>query len=239
MGQRLLPRYPGVRRERPLPEFRAAAKSRAVVVAVLLSAFLGACSLDLLRRDAMPEPTGGSWQEKVSRLQKLTGWRARGKVSLWRDGEGFRAPFIWEYRSGHSQIYFLDAFGWPRGKIEWSADGTGHFSQSGKHHRFASLHDFSLRHFGVDLPLAAIRHWVTGVPRVRDKIENLRFSSAKEITDFDQSGWHVQYLARHDVEGYSLPAKMRVEKQDAGVLFLISRWHNLVFSEEDQEHAAQ
>ncbi len=231
--------HSGVRRERLLPGFRSVTKSMAMVVAVLLSVFPSACTFDSIWRDTAPEPTGGSWQEQVSRLQKLTGWRVRGKISLWRDGEDFRAPFIWEYRSGHSQIYLLDAFGWPRGRIEWSADGAGYFSQSGKRRRFASIHDFSLRQFGVDLPLAAIRYWMTGVPRVRDEIKNLHFSSAKGITDFEQSGWHVQYLARQDVKGYSLPAKMRVEKQNAGVLFLISGWNNLVFSEEGQEHATQ
>ncbi len=209
--------------------------NRMLAVVVLASALLNACTVDSVLRDVSPETTAGHWQEHIARLQKLTGWRIRGKVSLKRDGESFAAPFIWKYHLGHSRIYLLDAFGWPRARIEWSPDGVGYFNQSGRQQHFASLHDLSRRHFGFDLPLAAIRYWVTGAPRVREQINNLHFSSAEGLMDFEQSGWHVQYLAYQDVGGYTLPAKIRMEKQNARALFLINGWNDLGFPEKNQE----
>ena len=77
--------------------------------------------------------------------------------------------------------------------------------------------------WGWQLPVAALKYWIRGIPRPGHPVADAEFAGA-EVTRFRQSGWLVEPGAYRDVDGLALPTRLRLEAEGAILTLLINRW---------------
>ena len=64
--------------------------------------------------------------------------------------------------------------------------------------------------WGWQLPVAALKYWIRGIPRPGHPVADAEFAGV-EVTRFRQSGWLVEPGAYRDVDGLALPTRLRLE----------------------------
>ncbi len=189
---------------------------------LLLGCLLTACAG--VQREA--EPTG--WQEHQQRLASLDHWTAAGKLAVRSPEQSESATLLWQQVGEATHLRLSGPLGVSATTVD--SDGREALIRHGEESSRLDINDpVSLyRKTGWDLPLAALPHWLKGIPDPDAPVEAMSLQPQREVLlELRQSGWLVQYETYGEFDDFLLPTKMRIQRGDHSARLLLRDWRDL------------
>lgn len=191
------------------------------LAALLLVAWLAGC--------AAPAPVPPSERLAAAEahqrwLQGLSQWRASGRVAVDIPGEAWNATLQWRQEASSYLIQLSGPFGQGAVRIDGDADSVQLRTAQGQVTSAASAEALVARELGAQMPITALRYWLTGRPAPDQPVTRQELDNAGQLLELDQAGWQVRYLEYLPSDGGALPARLSVRREDWQARFLISRW---------------
>jgi outer membrane lipoprotein LolB len=165
-----------------------------------------------------PEPI--DWSQRKVQLLSLQSWRMTGSVAVSVDGEGASARIDWRQAGETSDLSLSGPLGVGAFRAVLDASDLSLEDGSGN-----SVHGDDARavltgRLGTDLPLAALRYWVMGIPEPGIPARESLGPDGRPET-IEQAGWLV-VIGRYSAAG--LPARLLATQGGARIKLAVSRW---------------
>jgi outer membrane lipoprotein LolB len=171
------------------------------------------------RRAEMP----ADWQAHAAAVGALEAWQLQGKIGV-RAASGSGSAFLtWKQEAASYRLVLSGALGMGKLVLTGDADGVAWNDSRGRTGRHADPDALVAEIWGWQLPVAALKYWIRGIPQPGRAVEDAEFAGA-EVTRFRQSGWLVEPGAYREVDGLALPTRLRLEGEGAVLTLLINRW---------------
>lgn len=193
--------------------------SHVILLATLLT--LTGCGV-LTSPESAPPPPISSWNDHQQQMVFLTRWELSGKIGIRSSEENQSANLFWRQQDQKYVIEMTGPLGQggaritgQPGNIQISIAGEGDF-QAG------SPEALLQETLGWSVPVEQFQWWVRGLPAPnspsQQKMDNSRLS------ELMQNGWHVRYLRykQHDI--YTLPSKIRLNRDALTITLIIKEW---------------
>lgn len=164
------------------------------------------------------------WQPQQARLQALTQWQAEGKLALRNARQAESASLFWAQHNNNTELRLSGPIG--LGATTLVSDGsTLEIHQGDDTRRYdISSPEAIARETGWDLPLQSLHHWLKGLPSPSLEKARLEIEDG-ELKQLQQSGWTVTYERYGLFQGYALPTRLLVERDDTRARLLIRQWN--------------
>jgi outer membrane lipoprotein LolB len=163
------------------------------------------------------------WPQRRAQLQALAGYHLTGRVGVAAGSDGFSAHLEWTQRGSSSTLQLNGPLG-IGGMHVVSNAGTLDVETS-KGQRLSSdearaeLED----KLGFEPPLVSLRYWLVGVPDPgRPATETV--GADQRLAALVQNGWQIVYSGYLDSDGYSLPRRISMRRDDVRVRVVVDRW---------------
>lgn len=195
-----------------------AARRCAAGAAVLLALLLAGCALEP-RAPALP----GDWSAHAAAVGARTNWDLQGKVGV-RAGTGSGSAFLsWKQHADAYRVVLSGALGMGKLVLDGDASGVAWNDSRGRSGRHPDPDALVAEIWGWRLPVAALQYWIRGIPRPGEAFDSAEFVNA-QAHRFRQSGWLVEPAEYREVDGITLPTRLRLETEGAVLTVLVSRW---------------
>jgi outer membrane lipoprotein LolB len=172
-------------------------------------------------------PTGsgdeGAWQSHLAQLTTLQGWELSGRAGFVDGKDSGSGSLDWRQQGDESNLDFRGPLG--AGALHIEGDTHALHVKTSRGDDFVTSDpeaDLGER-LHQPLPVFSLRYWVLGQPDpTRDfaKVTDAR----GELVSLDQSGWHVEYQEYAEVDGYSLPTRLTLERDQVRIKLAVSDW---------------
>ena len=166
-----------------------------------------------------------SWQDREAQLSALSHWNASGKLALRTPDQSESANLEWAQDSNVTRILLSGPMGLGATSIESdtkqlkiSRDGqTQHYDISSQ-----TATDVII---GWDLPLQALPYWILGLPSPKTPaldqlVENGLLRQIKQL------GWTVTYEQYQQFEQYTLPTRLKIERDSTRARLIMRNWES-------------
>lgn len=183
------------------------------LVAVLL---LAGCA-------AQPQRAGLDWSERRAELLSLEAWQVSGRVAVAANGRGASASLDWQQAGSTSDVWLRGPFG--SGALRVLMDDGNLVLEDGRGGRLAGeeAHRYLLDELGTDLPFAALRFWLLGMPAPGEpSVETL--GGDGRLASFRQSGWVVDIPRYQQVGDDVMPARLAASDGTVRVKLAVGDW---------------
>ncbi len=154
-------------------------------------------------------------------------WSASGRISIIQEQENWYAKFNWQQQHNDFQIRFTGPFG--ETELQLSRVDEFVVLQTPSVKRSSNnLEQLIYQETGWQLPVSSLNFWLQG--QVNPAVSaDISYDEQQQISDIVQSGWHIRYLKRMQVElskgSYIfLPKKIIAEKDQTKIKLIITRW---------------
>ena len=154
----------------------------------------------------------------------LSAWQFNGRVSLTRGDEGWHAGLHWQEQAGSFYLRVSGPLG--QGGFQLNGDARGVVLVDADGQTFAAQDADTLlvQVTGWELPVSGLRHWIRGLPEPAAGEAQANRDEAGQLRRLEQSGWTINYERYQVVDGVSLPAKLRLVREDVAVRIVIDQW---------------
>lgn len=154
----------------------------------------------------------------------LSVWQFNGRVSLTRGEEGWHAGLHWQEQAGSFYLRVSGPLG--QGGFQLNGDARGVVLVDADGQTFAAQDADSLlvQVTGWQLPVTGLRHWIRGLPEPAAGETQATRDDTGQLRRLEQSGWTIDYQRYQVVDGISLPAKLRLAREDIAVRIVIDQW---------------
>jgi outer membrane lipoprotein LolB len=189
---------------------------------LLLGCLLTACAG--VQREAAPT-TG--WDEHRQRLAALQHWTAAGKLAVRSPEQSESASLLWQQVGQATHLRLTGPLGVSATTVD--SDGREVLIRRGTESSQLDISDpDSLYHqTGWNLPLAALPHWLKGIPDPAVPVDDLSLQPERELLrELRQSGWLVRYESYGEFDGLLLPTAVRMLREGYSVRLLLRDWRD-------------
>jgi outer membrane lipoprotein LolB len=167
------------------------------LLAALLAVALAACS-------SLPRGSAG----QALTAAQLESFQLSGRVNLRVEKEAFPGRVRWSHAPSRDELWFYSPVG----------SAVAHLVQDQQGALLAA--DV----LGWDLPLAGLPYWVRGLPWPAAEAAKEQRDAQGRLSQLEQAGWTVSYLAWAGNGAQSLPAKLDLQGERMRLRLLIERW---------------
>jgi len=168
-----------------------------------------------------PEPV--DWSQRRLQLTSLQSWHLAGSVAVSVDGEGASARIDWRQAGGTSRLTLSGPLG--AGAFRAVLDATDLSLEDGSGN---SLHGDDARaalseRLGTDIPLAALRYWVLGIPEPGVPAQETLGPDGRPES-IRQAGWLVAIGRYSEAGADGLPTRLVATRDGARIKLAVNRW---------------
>jgi outer membrane lipoprotein LolB len=189
---------------------------------LVAASLLAACST--LRTSA---PSGAedepAWAAHLAQLTTLTGWKFEGRVGFIEGKESGSGSLTWLQQGDQSVLDFSGPLG--AGAVHMEGDATSLHVKTSRGDDFTTTDpetDLGAR-LHQPLPVLSLRYWVLGMPD--PGTDYTKTSDAHgELVSLNQRGWHVEYQGYAQVEGFSLPTLLVLQRDAVRMKLAVTDW---------------
>jgi outer membrane lipoprotein LolB len=183
---------------------------------ILILAMAGCASAPRL-----PEPV--DWSQRKAQLLSLQAWRMTGRVAVSVDGEGASASIDWRQAGTTSDLALSGPLGVGALRAVLDPSGLSLEDGSGNSVRGDDAARVLTERLGTEIPLAALRYWVLGVPAPGMPAEETAGPDGR-LVRIEQAGWQVGIDRYSSTVTGGLPARLDVTRDGARLKLVVSRW---------------
>ncbi len=157
------------------------------------------------------EPAG--WQVLKKQRQSIKSWELRGRLGLQTEYNGGSLDFNWRQDGDDYVIRMIAPMGQGTFLISGDSQSATIRAPGGKS-RFIENPDAMFKStIGVDLPIAALRDWVRGVPASSLELDSREWDEQGMLHIIEQAGWHIE-MSNNLGENVPLPHKIYINRED-------------------------
>lgn len=177
-----------------------------------------------LREPAVPV---ADWQAQRDTLNAIRYFTASGKVALRTAEQAENATLLWQQLGESSHLRLSGPMGFSATTVD--SNGRQVVVRQGDETQRWDIDDPALQYApGLHLPLRALQHWLKGVPAPELEIEALQLDAAGRLPQrLQQQGWQVEYQEFAEFEGFTLPTRLRIHREDTSARIILSRWQDI------------
>lgn len=154
----------------------------------------------------------------------LVVWQWDGRMVLHHDGKAWRAGVLWQQDQNDYKISLQSWLGQQLAQLQ-TEQGAVVLSRPQQPPMMADSAAALLAEVfgGRYLPVDGLSHWLLGQP-VPQLISASQHDRYGRIQWLEQQGWRIDYDRFHEIDGYWLPAKLRLERSGVKVRIVIDHW---------------
>jgi len=180
-------------------------------IILFLFALLSACTIT--KNTVEPKPS----------INQIDKWYFEGKIGL-RQQQRAQSAFIkWRQELSDFNIELHGPFGKGRTTIE--KRGKLVKLRDAKQELHAETpEELFFKASGMSMPVSWLQFWLLGKPAPEAQLLNPIKDEFGRLSQFKQGNWEVTYSKFKVVDGYSLPAKLRVTNTDYQLSLAIKSW---------------
>lgn len=168
-----------------------------------------------------------AWLQHVRSVHAIERWQVSAKLLGDREGEKFRARFLWQqYQSGY-EIQLLSAFGNQLALIKSTGSQVEVTTSKGQRYVDRDAQALTKRLFNIELPIARMRYWSLGVPDPEERHEPIEFNELGYARAFNQAGWSVQYQSYQQDLAIPLPREFSMRNADFRARVIVASWQDV------------
>mgnify|MGYP006284772185 CR=1 FL=1 len=171
-----------------------------------------------------PDERTVAWSELRERLEALPQWHAEGRIAVRGTGDPGTVNFTWTESPGPGFRLRLEGpWGQNVGRLEVGAERAVLTTRRGLRYVGRDPARLVERLYGWQIPVAALRHWLVGLPGDSSDYRLDRFG---RLARLDWQGWRIEYRRHRVVDGLDLPADLRARHGGDGteIRVAIDRW---------------
>lgn len=152
-------------------------------------------------------------------------WNLSGRVALRAGDQGWNAGLLWRQRADYFVLRLEGPLGQGAVELTGAPGRTTLRTAGGKVYHAASPEALLVRVLGVRMPVGGMRYWVRGRPAPGSRAREQRNGSG-QLTVLRQEGWVIHYESYAQVQGRSLPVRMRLANGNVRLRLIVDRWEN-------------
>lgn len=194
------------------------AMSRLTPLALLLVAFLAACTPLRIAPPVNPE-----WKNRQAVLADIRQWEFTGSISVRDENESHSSRIRWQQQQERYRINLWGTFNVGATEIN-GAPGRVSIEQQGEPPLITTTPEQLIRdELGYELPVSQLNYWLRGIPSPGSRHEPV-FGENNQLTELQQDGWTIRYMAYSNYDIETLPVRIRMEKPPLRVDLLRLNW---------------
>ncbi len=171
--------------------------------------------------------TAASWERHQQKLDALEQYTVSGKVALRTPEQSETATLLWRQTGRATRLELSGPLGLGASTIV--SDGATVEIRKGEDISRWKLNDPALAtNQGLPLPLAALNHWLKGVPAPQLDIEGVELDPQSGLPRWlQQDNWTVSYQSFGQFEGYILPTRLEIQGDQSELKIILRQWRQL------------
>ena len=190
------------------------------LLALLAALVLSSCQTTPARvGDEATKPISEEYHRRF-----LNHWQADGKIGLRYGDERANATFDWEQRNANYVIHLYGPFGSGATTVRRTSKGVTLENAERGYVGAPDPESLMRDMLGWQVPLSGMQYWLRGLTDPEAPIEGETFDEAGRLQAFTQLGWQVTFDRSQMVRGWTLPGRVRAEREDMQVTAVIKDW---------------
>lgn len=168
-------------------------------------------------------PDEQAWSARQGALHALKDWDLSGRVAIADGKDGGSGSLDWQQQDEVLRFDFSGPFG--AGGVHIQGDADALWVKTSRGDDFVTTdpeQDFAAR-LRLPLPVLSMRYWMRGMPDPGAPYDK-QVDAQGELTQLTQRGWVVEYQAYASVQGYSLPARLTLTRNDVRIKLVLDKW---------------
>ncbi len=162
------------------------------------------------------------WEEQYQALLGADNWQLRGKIGIRTSNENHSARLFWEQLQQHYQIELTGPLGQGGARINGDEDGIS-IDIAGEEPRWAATPEILMQQtLGWQFPVRDLPYWIKGIPAPGHPYE-LTMNQQQPKTLL-QNNWKINYLRFSNQNGYQLPEKLTISRNDLRLTIIAREW---------------
>lgn len=150
-------------------------------------------------------------------------FRAEGKLAV-RSSQGSEsAQFVWQQAGERFDISVSGPAGLKAARLSGD-DKAARFRQGDVDVSAASADDLAERLLGFAAPASSLRYWLTGELDPHYPADNIQRDAQGNLTSATQQQWQLEFSQYQQVNGQSLPGKLRASQRIGQITLVIKQW---------------
>ena len=193
--------------------------------ALLALSLLTGCSAPWLREAPAPAFVDRErlFAERRVAIAALDRFRIRGRLGLRLPEDAVAASLAWDHAPEGYSLALRGPFN--RGSVQLDGDAAGVRLRADEvDARAADIDSLMREHLGWSLPVAGLPWWVRGLPAPDADYAALSLDEGGRVQHLEQSGWSLDVDQYREVDGVSLPARLRLTGGDLRLKLVIRDW---------------
>lgn len=146
-----------------------------------------------------------------------------GRIGVQLEDRGFSGGVRWTHAAAGDDLWILTPLGQAIAHIEGDGSSLTLTTSDQKTYRARSAAELTRQALGWELPLAGLRHWVTGRSDPRTPAQ-VSYDPAGRIARLWQDGWEIEYLAFTDTSSGALPRTLAAQRQGLRIRLTVDGW---------------
>ncbi len=150
--------------------------------------------------------------ERQERLQQITNWGLKGRISIRSSDDGASASIVWDQQGKMSEIRLFGAFGIGTLRIVQKPGNATLYRGTEKPLYGENAEKLLLWELGLRVPLSSLKEWLRGIEGDSydatydsyGRLKSLRYTDANSIN------WFASFETYRLVNGNHLPVRMTV-----------------------------
>jgi outer membrane lipoprotein LolB len=188
-------------------------RTGAGLLTALLTVVLSACaSVPAARKTSLPGPA------------ELESFELSGRINLRVEKEGFPGRVRWSHAPGRDELWFYSPVGAAVAHLRQDEHGALLVNAQGKEYRAEDLRTLAADVLGWDLPLEGLPYWVRGLPWPDSGPAQTRLDDQGRLSQLEQAGWQVSYLAWNGRGPDALPARLDLQGERLRLRLVVEDW---------------
>ena len=165
------------------------------LVISLISLLLASCATiteQTTKEKKPPVKEQSNWLEEKKKRQQIKIWEIRGRLGVQTEKTGGSADIIWKQSEQEYSIRLIAALGAGSYLIMGNNEFADVRFPDGRKETIDNVDQVFVSTLQVDLPVAAIRYWLRGLPAEGLPVKNISWNDKGLIHRLEQSGWNVE-----------------------------------------------
>ncbi|MCW8964708.1 MAG: lipoprotein insertase outer membrane protein LolB [Gammaproteobacteria bacterium] len=196
---------------------------RALVVILIASIGLSACSRPGLRPDVQSTVTVLDWQQRQIRLNDIHQWDVSGRIAMQTTDDAWSASMEWQQSGDNYDIRLFGPLGGEALSIKGQQDFVELTNDDGEIFTAASAAELIYRQTGWRVPVDGLRYWVRALAAPQIPAEHF-FNQGGRLSELRQLDWIVYYQDYQQVNNLEMPRKIRLEHGHFTVKLILRDW---------------
>ena len=188
-----------------------------------LIATLVACAS--ISEQVLQSPVG--WDERLRTHQQIDDWTIKARLGVQTETEGGSFDVFWQQQDGGYDIRLVAPMG--QGAVQINGDGDGVLISlaNGRTAYSDDPDDLFAEMTGLSLPVKGLQDWLRGMPIQDEPFRYISWNEHGQLYKIEQEGWRVEMSRHQAIDGYELPHKFYLEREDRpelSVRLLVREW---------------